>query len=210
MEELIFYGVIALFVVIDALIKGAKKKQRPDGVPEPTGWEEEPWEPVEDQPPVATYDQDASYDDYLERDTGTLSGYQPRTEPARPQPTSSESMIPADIWEEIQARARGEAPRRPDPAPAPEPDPPPRHVPAPRAATRVRPGQSLHLAHAGYGTDPSSRRRSAEDGLDPLRASLSADAAKARALLRANDANALRQAIILQEILSPPLALRDE
>jgi cystathionine beta-lyase family protein involved in aluminum resistance len=67
----------------------------------------------------------------------------------------------------------------------------------------------VHQSHAGFGTDPSSRAPSAQDHLDPLARVLGADAAAARAQLRGG-AHALRQALILNEILGPPAAERDD
>ena len=67
-----------------------------------------------------------------------------------------------------------------------------------------------HRAHDDYGTDPSERAPSEQDGLDPLARHLGADAAAVRARLRSRDTSALRQAIILQEVLGPPAVLRKD
>jgi hypothetical protein len=66
----------------------------------------------------------------------------------------------------------------------------------------------VHLAHAGYGTDPSSRAPSEQDGLDPLARRLSADQAAVREQLRRRGHHGLRQAVILQDILGPPASMR--
>ena len=68
----------------------------------------------------------------------------------------------------------------------------------------------MHLAHAGYGTDPSERAPSEQDGLDPLARTLSSDARAIRVQLLSDSASALRQAIILQEVLGPPKAMQED
>ena len=150
---------------------------------------------------VPTYDSLPSYDDEYERAD-------------RPSGSSSEGMIPADIWEEIAGLARG---RLPEPTPTPEPEPAPEPVEyLPRRSVERIPARPVethrvHRAHAGYGTDPSSREalgagrpRSAAVG------QLSRDARTVRRQLRGGAAGALRQAVILQEVLGPPAAMRSE
>lgn len=68
----------------------------------------------------------------------------------------------------------------------------------------------VHLAHRGFGTDPSSRAPSREDNLDPLAEYLGEDAKAVRSQLRSRSASELRRAIILREVLGAPVALRDE
>ena len=68
----------------------------------------------------------------------------------------------------------------------------------------------MHLAHSEYGTDPSERSKSEQDGMDPLREFLSEDAKAVRAQLMSQSDSALRQAIILREVRGPPVTLRDE
>ena len=68
----------------------------------------------------------------------------------------------------------------------------------------------MHQAHALYGTDPSERPRSAHDTIDPLADRLSEDAKAIRAQLTGQDTGALRQAIILQDVLGKPVALRED
>lgn len=68
----------------------------------------------------------------------------------------------------------------------------------------------IHRAHAGYGTDPSSRAPSEQDGLDPLAERMDADAVEVRRLLLGGGRSALRAAVVLKEVLGPPLTLRDE
>jgi hypothetical protein len=72
------------------------------------------------------------------------------------------------------------------------------------------PDHFIHLAHQGFGTDPSERARSVQDALHPIGERMSATAIGVRRDLRGGSAAALRQAIVLKEILDPPVTLRDE
>lgn len=203
----------------------------------PRGWGE--WETEEDDA-GDTYDSEPSYDDVQVGRTPEEADPPPRyTQPYGSTGAStgtgskgSEGMIPSDIWEEIAGLATGRAPAPkrapPEPKRAP-PEPvrtsslPSRRAPArPVARTPSRPvevergparpveSHGIHRAHAGFGTDPSSRARSREDGLDPLAHELGVDAASARRQLLSRNRHALRQAVILQEVLGPPAALRED
>lgn len=195
--------------------------------------------------PVPTYDADGSYEDVSldEAASSSESVLSERRGSAseRKPPVSSEGMIPAEIWREIEALGRGgqaEAPvlerrrrpaARPGPLPGPRPAPkppapvarprpaaprprtpppasPPREAPLPRRAE----GERVHLAHADFGTDPSERAPSPRDRLEPIGRMLGRDAAAARRRLRGRDGTALREAVILQEILGPPVSMRPE
>lgn len=79
-----------------------------------------------------------------------------------------------------------------------------------RGPVRTLGAHSIHQAHAGYGTDPSGRGRSEQDGLDPLATTLSEDARAIRQQLRSHLPSELRRAVILQEVLATPLALRGD
>ncbi|MDE3001952.1 MAG: hypothetical protein OXU33_06935 [Gemmatimonadota bacterium] len=83
-------------------------------------------------------------------------------------------------------------------------------VPATRGPARAVPSHTLHQAHAEYGTDPSERSPSEQDGLDPLERTLSRDAKAVRVQLLSDSASALRQAVILQEVLGPPKAAQED
>lgn len=138
------------------------------------------WEWEDDE--LETYDAEPSYDDR--------------------EPRSSEEMIPSDIWEEIAGLAGGKKRQHEPSSPPPiEVDPIP---PRPVSTHRV------HRSHAGYGTDPSSRRRSEQDEIDPLRRRLSRDARAVRRQLQSHKKHALRRAVILHEILGPPTATRPD
>jgi len=82
-----------------------------------------------------------------------------------------------------------------------QPRPSPERMPAPHR---------VHLSHREYGTDPSERAASLEGRIDPLRERHDPDAAAVHRQLRSHSKSALRRAIILQEVLGPPVALRDE
>ena len=71
-------------------------------------------------------------------------------------------------------------------------------------------GHAVHLSHVGYGSDPSERARSTQDGLDPLARTLSADAAAVRQQLRGQGTHGLRQALILREVLGPPVGSKTD
>jgi hypothetical protein len=189
--------------------------------------------------PVSTYDADGSYEDVLGEEAAS-SRELPSSEPGRPAaqpapPASSEGMIPADIWKEIEALAGGrrqEVPvpgSRPKPSPRPRPAPrPPAPVARPRKPARLpvpspRPaperetpllgraeGKRIHLAHAEFGTDPSERKLSPHDRLGLGGPRLGLDQAAARRQLRSGDRRALRQAVMVQEILGPPVSMRPE
>lgn len=216
MEQLIFLAVIVVFSIIDSIARTKKKRQQQSGgsgqdaprVPDEWQWEDD----------LPSYDAEPSYDDAYE--SGGATG-KPEALPQgqRSSPKSSEGMVPADIWEEIAGLARGRVPapkpRAPTIPKAPEPvqSRPTEPEPVQTRATRVRPpltGAGVHRAHAGYGTDPSSRRRSEQDGLDPLRGTLSQDVRAVRRMLRTHTRSALRQAVILQEVLGPPAAAAPE
>jgi len=189
MEELIFFAIIIFFSVIDSIARSRKKNRQQGGsLPapgEPGQWE---WEEKEDEEEPYSYEAEASYE-------------APPNAPNKPAPgKSSEGMIPGDIWEEIAGLARGRVPAPSRPAPRP--------VEIEVIPERPVETHRVHRAHAGFGTDPSTRARSAEDDLDPLAKSLSADAAAVRRQLSSGNAHQLRQAIVLQELLGPPAALR--
>jgi hypothetical protein len=212
MEQLIFFAIIVFFSIIDSIARKKKKQQQQmgTGVPVPTTPDARErkrsvprydTERTHDAKPTyeaertyeaqPSYDADPSYDDDALEEAGGVS-----------EKAGSEALIPADIWEEIAGLARGKtsAPTRPIPPPPPAPVVPPTPV-----ETHI-----VHRAHRGYGTDPSSRQRSQQDGLDPLATRTSADALAVRAQLRRQGAHALRQAVIFHEILGPPAAIRPD
>lgn len=238
MEQLIFVGIIILFSILEAVARKGKERQgrggdlpvpdeepRPAPRPRPVPEARSRPAPAPSGPPA--YDHDASYDEKVEG------------RPTRPR-TTSEGLIPAEVWDEIQRMARGEAPVEappppPRPRPVPKKPPPPKTSPArpaptvrrtpakaapplptrtPEAAEAVEAGamegsadHAVHLSHAAYGTPVAGRLTGfAEGGSGRL---ASREAGGVRELLRGGPSR-LRQAVILQELLGPPLALRDE
>lgn len=205
MEELIFFAVIIFFSIIDSIARSRKKKQQMGtGAPVPkktdarerqrsvprydterTHEAQRTYEAERTYEHQPTYDADPSYDDA------------PSYEDDVPEEAGSQAMIPSDIWEEIAGLARGRTPAPTKPAP------PPSVEVAPPVATHL-----VHRSHSGYGTDPSTRARSEQDGMDPLGTQTSADALAVRRLLRRGGRHALRQAVIFHEILGPPVAIR--
>ncbi|MBM4185078.1 MAG: hypothetical protein FJ207_12825 [Gemmatimonadetes bacterium] len=258
MEQLIFFALIIVFSIIESAAR-AKKKKGGGPLPElPPEWEEPPppraERPAQSRPQpkpteIPSYDTDPSFDGgptFDERPSFDDAKAREATEKARAR--SSESMIPAEIWDEITGMAR--EPARQEPSYTPPPRPKPRPMPAPgpkRAPSPQRPtprseprrspqprpkpvtpaskrvafptpapamegmaAHTIHASHAGYGTDPSARAPSAQDSLDPLARVLGADASAVRGQLRSHGAHALRQAVILHEVLGPPAADRPD
>jgi hypothetical protein len=82
--------------------------------------------------------------------------------------------------------------------------------PGRRPLAPTDPDHFIHLAHQGFGTDPSERARSVQDALEPLRGHMSAAAIGVRRDLRGGSAAALRRAIVIKEVLDRPVTLRDE
>lgn len=263
MEELIFFGVIIFFSILESIARSRKARkgggQAEGPLPDPAEWEMElpdlePGRSARGGHGREVYDDDPSYDDILEqerveerrsRDGDTLERY---SGPSRP---SSETMLPGDLMEQLEALARGrvvereeartiELPKQSPPLPAPiertevgtghgSTDPVGTLSPydsgsrgpvgstAPigsrppvgsRAITR-RPEHYVHRSHSEYGTDPSSRTASEQDGLDPLAEFLDADGVAVRNQLFGGR-QALRQAFVLKEVLGPPKALRED
>lgn len=258
MEELIFFAVIIFFSIIESIARSRKRKAGgplPDAPPE---WEQgrRPSPRPEPRPgmrgshrpdEVPSYDADPSFDAEGSFDAEpSFDESKSRDALEKERATSSESMIPADIWDEIAGLAR--EPERQEPTYTPPPRPQQRRTPAPspkrvpvpqrpipKAEPRRAPLPSqapkapkpttapppepapegvaahvVHESHVGYGTDPSARPPSAHDRMDPLARALGADASAARAQLRNQGAHALRQALILHEVLGPPAAERED
>ena len=199
MNELIFFAIIIIFTIIEAVSKA--RKRRAEG-------EEE----IDEGMPGA--------------EPQTARRPAPRDRDRDEEP--SETMIPADIWEEIAGLARGQreeeaepvelapAPRR---APEPKPVPTRRHTPAPRPryepklpVTRVptpRDPHPMQQVRPQFGMDPSERTPSRLDWRPEVRDNRNAK--RVRAMLSGREgADALKQAVILREVLGPPLAMRDE
>lgn len=218
MNELIFFAVIILFTIIEAIAKARKKR---------AGGGEEAGAEVSDRERLAR-----------------------RSDPREREDEPSETMIPADVWEEIAGLGRGRREVEPEPEPSelapappptpspkPEPAPPPvpygtagRRAPAPYEGPRGgSPGPKrrtpstpsptripvpaethrMHRLHSELGTDPSERTPSAQDWRPEVRDDRNAK--RVRALLRGSEGtDALKQAVILREVLGPPVSMRGD
>ncbi|MDH3205002.1 MAG: hypothetical protein OEO79_00240 [Gemmatimonadota bacterium] len=207
MEELIFFAVIIFFSIIDSVARSRKKKQQQGGAPEatvPKRKERQRAVPRYDTEathvPQGTYESQRTYESQPTYDADP-SHDESWLEEAKSDAEGSEGMIPTDIWEEIAGLARSKVPAPTRPAPAP--------VKVESIPARPVETHRVHRAHAGYGTDPSSRARSEQDGMDPLAVRSSADVLAIRHQLRAGR-HALRQAFVFREVLGPPVSLRRE
>ena len=115
-------------------------------------------------------------------------------------------ILPADLWEEITGAMRLPEPEPVEETPLPEREPV-------RTSRKRQPDPSVHQIHSThpeYGTDPSERTASIQHGLGSLTDALELRASVARDQLGLGDREALRKAVILHEVLGPPLALREQ
>jgi len=237
MEQLIFFAVIIFFSILESVARTRRAKERRESgeaPPERFEWAQTPpWETEQ----LPTYDQDAPYDEEPSHDDRALATGRP-PEPPKPAEPPSVADIWAEITglatealeKKKEARPRSiprQSPPLPTPAPSRDTDVespawPPPTTPGPydrqdaglQALPEYRPSRTssqhvVHRAHAGYGTDPSSRAPSAQDGLDPLAAQETATAKAVRAQLHLGR-EALRQAFVLQEVFGPPLSMRGD
>jgi hypothetical protein len=234
MDGLVFLVVIVVFSLLEGVLRKKKAAQQArlsgqapdDGQYGPTqdGQLEDGRYGLVQEQFEATYDGEPSYDDdppAYDEAHGILEYSNQYTEAPPSKPAPSETLIPKDVWEELAALVSGAQPQASDlERPAP---------PAPRAETTAvartettavtqratrglttRPEHIVHDAHAAYGTDPSQRAPSEQDGLDPLAEHLGADARAVHQLFASRDSHALQQAIILQEVLGLPAAFRGD
>lgn len=120
---------------------------------------------------------------------------------------SSEGMIPSDVWAEILGLARGGPP-----VTEPEAEPEVERVPEPALAPAPRPFPTSHGASAVlHETKPAAF----ESRLAVSRSPESGSGAKKKRGVRAGlfgtgSPKELRKAIILQEVLGPPVGMREE
>ena len=115
-------------------------------------------------------------------------------------------ILPTDLWEEITGAMRLPEPEPVEETPLPEREPV-------RTSRKRQPDPSvhpIHSTHPEYGTDPSERTASIQHGLGSLTDTLELRASVARDQLGLGDREALRKAVILHEVLGPPLALREQ
>ncbi|MDA0328324.1 MAG: hypothetical protein O2958_04875 [Gemmatimonadetes bacterium] len=198
MEELIFFAVIIFFSIIESISRSRKAK----GGEFPEADVPEEWESAEG--PARYTEPYGSSEESVRRDA------------------PSKTMLSGDLLDELAALAGRldnttartlKLPTQSPPLPAPSARRAPAQVSSweqgeKQPRTTEHGAHKVHLSHAGYGTDPSERARSEQDNLDPLAVVMSQDAAIVRRQLRGHRSHALRQAVILQELLGPPAALR--
>jgi len=223
METLIIFAAIIVFSIVESMARS--RRARGDAGQEPPlpppeesglrpGWEDDSptgevdpsYEHPESRRPSSVSPQHTMLPGELLEELTRLAG---RTEQSGAKPVRPPGYSPPLSKHEPAAEAERPrdlpAPRRPTTVPSPA-------IPAPKPRTPVSlerlPGQGIHGAHAGYGTDPSERAPSEQDGLDPLAGELSRDAVTVRRQLLNRGTHALRQAVVLQEVLGPPAALR--
>lgn len=236
MGELVFFAVIILFTILEAIAKRRKQREAgEDGAEEDENWTPAP---VERQPKPK-----ADREPRVERGSRSSSSTD-RGMPERGagREERSETMIPADLWEEIAGLAKGEVPRPRQPEPSKGKTPtkgktPRRWKPGPfddesasletleveRIEDDIRPVRTytgarvpssadahpVHRSHHGYGTDPSERAPSEQDWRPTERANRNAK--RVRAMLRGSEGtDALKQAVILREVLGPPVSMKDK
>lgn len=201
MGELVFFAVIILFTILEAVAK--RRKQSEAG--EEGGDEDESWTPapVERQPKPKA-----------ERRPRVEGGASSSTDRGMPQRGAgreerSETMIPADLWEEIAGLATGTPRSKPKRA-----EPGGMHTEEARSleplkVERIADAHPVHRSHIGYGTDPSERAPSKEDWRPAERGNRNAE--RVRAMLRGSEGtDALKQAVILREVLGPPVSMKDK
>jgi len=121
------------------------------------------------------------------------------TQQPREGATSSEGLVPKDIWGEIMGLARGELePPKPVEKPVPSRTPP---AESREGAVRRKPSAASVL-------------RKATPPVAPVKSELAEDDSRFRKSVREGlfgdgSARELRKAIVLREVLGPPLALRE-
>lgn len=233
MEELIFFAVIILFSILDAI---ARKKRGQEAEEPSDPGDAERWEERYGPEHTARVEDASVPGEALSRYTGPYGTRQV-------EPASSEAMVPEDIWDEIAALAGGERPpSRAEPEPTPEPEPwaqpdtesrrggrkergaslgrrgEPGAIPTTSPIRRSQVGRRevgsrggvgehpIHRSHADYGTDPSERAAPAP----PVRQGPSREARAVRQALVEGGSAAARRAVILHEVLGKPLAYRQD
>ncbi len=247
MEQLVFVGIIVAFSILEALARKNRAQQRQDGGGLPKPEDLRPPRPAPAPRPAArprassvprSYDEDASFDEVVKDDERGPRPRQGDVEPARTaserEPASSEGLIPDEVWQEIEALARGGS----LPVPKPPAQPRPRGAARPRTAGRspapggpsgpkrptareraAAPARVAEVAPSAEGAHDQpvyvSRTVHGTEIRDRATAHAPRGAARGSAVsgavlaLMKGSRTAARDAVILQEILGPPAGLRD-
>ena len=216
MEELIFFAMIAFASIIESVFRRRKASGGGGPVKEaPTGDIQFEW-PLGREDQLPTYDSDPSYDELA-----TAEETETSTEPFVPTPPSmlekileaasdaaSKGLEDPDgdrrLRKKLEKRNKELLRMRLDLEKS-------KRSGASRMGSVGQPdSHQIHRTHAEFGTDPSERAPSEQDGLDPFARALSAEAKAVRRQLLSDSASALRQAIVLQEVLGPPKAMQED
>ena len=208
MEQLIFIGVLILFSALDAIARkkkaAAEHQMSSKGpTPEEQDWK---WEPVGEE--LSSYDAEPSYDDHVE--AAPMATWLPSAPAPTPTPVrETQDLIPKDVWEEIAALAGGRPAPEPVPVLVPKPAEPQYVEPQYLERGPHRPEHRAHDAHARYGTPMSGRLTALDMPEDHESAGPSDEIRSVRGML-SGGGMALREAVILQELLGPPVSLRED
>jgi len=189
MEPLVIIAILVVFSMLDAVARKQRQARPPEG---------EGATPPDAPRPQQAPDGPRSYDDEIE----------PEVQPRSTTLTSSEELLPADLWEEIRRLAQGRTPTQPVPAPRPR-RPAPRRPKGPPPAPPTPAEHPVHRAHAKMGR-PLAERRTPLERPGQGRRHFNDDVQAVREMLCARGASALRRAVILEEVLGPPAAMRGD
>ena len=210
MEELIFFALIGFASIIESVFR--RRKARSGGGPvkeAPTRdrrFEREQGRPEESP----TYDSVPSYDEWVTATVPEASAKKPALDTLGSD--LLEVLLGGETWQDEKDRAKRKLKARNDEIRRLRMKVEESSRAGASAGESVSPPSvhQIHRTHAEFGTDPSERAPSEQDGLDPLARSLSAEAKAVRRQLRSDSASALRQAIVLQEVLGPPQSIRED
>ena len=210
MEELIFFALIGFASIIESVFR--RRKARSGGGPvkeAPTRdrrFEREQGRPEE----LPTYDSVPSYDEWVTATVPEASAKKPALDTLGSD--LLEVLLGGETWQDEKDRAKRKLKARNDEIRRLRMKVEESSRAGASAGESVSPPSvhQIHRTHAEFGTDPSERAPSEQDGLDPLARSLSAEAKAVRRQLRSDSASALRQAIVLQEVLGPPQSIRED
>jgi len=210
MEELIFFALIGFASIIESVFR--RRKARSGGGPvkeAPTRdrrFEREQGRPEESP----TYDSVPSYDEWVTATVPEASAKKPALDTLGSD--LLEVLLGGETWQDEKDLAKRKLKARNDEIRRLRMKVEESSRAGASAGESVSPPSvhQIHRTHAEFGTDPSERAPSEQDGLDPLARSLSAEAKAVRRQLRSDSASALRQAIVLQEVLGPPQSIRED
>ena len=208
MEDGLFFWLVIMAVAVLQGIGARKKKagqqgkKMPQAPPRPRQGLPQGFPPGQERAPRPTRPARASFPP--EEEIGELGSEKDG---------SSEGMIPSDVWAEILGLARGEAQRaEPEVEVTPEPDPVPTRVSTRDHTPAPRPFPTSHGADATlHETKPDQyeSRLAIASPTAPLSGSGGHGGAREE-LFGSGSPRELRKAVILQEVLGPPLSLKEE